>query len=160
MSEALKLRDGRTGEEVGVTLISDQDVPTQGSYQWRLGGTGYAVRWKNGRTVYLHREIVGLEAGDGFEVDHINRDRLDNRRENLRVTVRAENGQNLPSQEGSSRFRGVAFDKRRGKWTAQVKVNGRKHYLGGFDTEEEAAAVAADFRRREMPYSEEELNHV
>lgn len=154
MSIRIPLIDGRDGSVVGHTLIDDADARLA-DFTWRLGRTGYAVRWRDGGTIYLHREVLGLERGDGLEADHVNRDRLDNRRANLRATTRRENGQNLPSQAGTSRHRGVCLDRASGKWTAQVKLDGRKRHLGYFSTEDQAAAAAAAFRREHMPHSVE-----
>lgn len=106
----------------------------------------------------MHREIMGLVKGDGQEVDHINRDRHDNRRENLRIGTRALNGQNLSVKPGcASRHRGVSWDKRRNRWSARVKVQGVLHWLGYFDREEDAAAAASAFRAKYMPFSEDAM---
>lgn len=120
---------------------------------------GYAVRSTRvdgkQQIVWLHREILGLKRTDSREADHINRDRLDNRRANLRVATRFQNRQNLASMGGSSKHRGVSWDKRSGKWRAQAGLSGRKHFIGYFKTEQEAADAAARFREQNMPYSEE-----
>jgi hypothetical protein len=141
-------------------LLDRADYERFGNRVWYLASTGYARRKgpRNGgsqATVFLHREILGLAHGDS-EVDHINRDRLDNRRVNLRLATRAEQCQNIPAK-GRSRFRGVSFDSRSMKkqWRAGAKLNGRAHYLGHFETEEEAAEAASVFRREHMPYSQE-----
>ena len=83
-----------------VTLFVDADLHRELSrYFWQLSKHGYAFRRvyagkrANGtsrqRDLYLHRHILGLTKGDGKIGDHVNRDRLDNRRENLRVVTRA-----------------------------------------------------------------------
>lgn len=154
MSMLVPLICGVSGDTLGYAKVDASDSEFVG-VTWRLSGRGYAVRWKNGTTVMMHREILGLRAGDGQEVDHINRDKLDNRRANLRIVTHRENGQNLPSQRGTSRFRGVSWYGERKKWTAQVQLNGRHHSLGYFATEEAAGAAAADFRREHMPFSQE-----
>ncbi|SLN74675.1 AP2 domain protein [Roseivivax jejudonensis] len=73
-------------------------------------------------------------------IDHINGDPTDNRICNLRLATRSQNNQNVRSAKGSSsRYKGVAWDKSRGKWTAGIKHNYKRHNLGRFDCEEEAA---------------------
>jgi hypothetical protein len=95
----------------------------------------------------MHRTICGLERGDGRYVDHLNHDKLDNRRANLRVVSNAENVRNrAPRVYGSSRFRGVSFCKRTGRWVAQVTIGGHNHFLGRHVTEEQAAQAAESFR--------------
>lgn len=141
-------------------IVDAADAEWARQWRWSLGVHGYAVRTqhvsdgaKRGvKNVRLHRELLGLTNGDGFEVDHINRNRLDNRRANLRVTTRRQNSQNMPSQEGtSSRYRGVTLEKRSGKWVAQVQTGGRGYNLGSYASEEEAAAVARAARLRLLP---------
>lgn len=135
-------------------------------YRWsvkpgdRHGGTLYADRTAlggpRGQRVLMHREILGLGSGRDPEVDHRNGDGLDNRRSNLRI---ATTGQNQQNQHGarrdnlSSGVRGVAWNKKNSKWMARVMLAGEQHYLGCFDTVEEAEATVVAFRRERMPFS-------
>jgi hypothetical protein len=74
-----------------------------------------------------------------MEVDHINGDGLDNRKSNLRLATRAQNGCNLRPQQGkSSRFKGVAWHVC-GKWRAHISPNRTQIALGLFDDEIDAA---------------------
>lgn len=81
---------------------------------------------------------MGLKYGDGLEVDHKNRDKLDNRRSNLRIADRFMQNQNRSK-------RGYYFDKWSGKWRAEITVNGIKYRLGRFVTESEAIAAVKEF---------------
>ena len=125
--------------------------------QWRWHWTdGYATRnvKANGRyTGYcLHRELMGVGSGDAREVDHRDRDRLNCRRENLRVLTKPENAQNRPSYRGaSSRFRGVGWDRKANNWRAYVRFQGKQQYLGNFENEEIAAEVARAARTQLLP---------
>lgn len=111
------------------------------------------------QSIFLHRFI--MDAPAGMDVDHINHDPLDNRRSNLRVVTRAQNLQNLVrGRKGStSRYVGVDFQAEYAggsrPWRARVMVSGREIFLGQFATEEEAAEVVADARRRLLPFSYE-----
>lgn len=100
---------------------------------------GYAVL--RGGTL-LHRavmeRILDGPIPRGREVDHRNLNRLDNRRSNLRMATRQQNSANC-SRKSASRFRGVTWDKARGKWAAGVKIDYVRHNLGRFDNEEDAA---------------------
>lgn len=141
--------------------IVDPDVLDElQEFRWVLSRE-YAMRmvW-NGKSqpktnIYLHRWIMGLEAGDPRVVDHINRDTLDNRRVNLRVVTRGQNLQNLAVKGGTSQYRGVRcrMGKNGIKWGAQCKVNGRTYHLGTFTTEVEAAEAARAYRSAHLPYS-------
>lgn len=74
------------------------------------------------------------------EIDHINHNRLDNRKENLRECSSEENGRNKSKRSGTySKFLGVT--KSRKKWMAQIEKDGKSTYLGVFDSEYEAAKV-------------------
>lgn len=87
----------------------------------------------------MHRRVLGLTEGDGFFADHVNGDGLDNRRRNLRACTPGENLCNVVGRSGSSRFKGVSFDFRKGLWHAQVSRAQRKHHLGFFTNEQDAA---------------------
>jgi hypothetical protein len=117
----------------------------------------YAERSNGAQPRLLHRVVLGLGTGDGRSVDHINGDGLDNRRANLRVATTAENAQNQGSRGGSSTYRGVTWDRARGKWMARAMLDGRHKTIGRFDSELEAAEAAAAFRREHMPFSAEAL---
>ena len=78
-------------------LISPQDEHLLAVHKWRVMTTHtkrYVHSAAGGKTLYLHRLIMGLTPGDGLEVDHLNGNGLDNRRENLRVVTHAQNHQN------------------------------------------------------------------
>lgn len=86
----------------------------------------------------MHRLITDAPAG--LQVDHINGDKLDNRKENLRVCTQHENRMNLAKPKRNSyKFKGVAFNTQYGKWSANISVNGRANYLGLYISEEDAA---------------------
>lgn len=99
------------------------------TYARRAGGV-------SGRWIYLHREIMAPPSG--LVVDHINRNKLDNRRCNLRVCTQAENTRNADYKRGASGLRGACRYKG-GRWQAKVRVGGKQISLGIFDTALEAA---------------------
>ena len=90
-------------------------------------------------TIFLHRLL--LDPPDGMDIDHVNRDGLDNRRVNLRVCTRSQNNANSPPRPGcSSQFKGVSWHKARSKWHAKGKNgSGKNLHLGCFTDEHEAA---------------------
>ena len=72
--------------------------------------------------------------------DHINRNGLDNRKQNLRNCTKEENNLNRPSQKnGVSRYKGVCWNKDAGRWAACIKRKSKKRHLGYFGDEREAA---------------------
>lgn len=73
-------------------VVDYEDALRVAVYRWHRNSNGYAARPAGqGRIVLMHRQLLGLSPGDGVEVDHVNRDKLDNRRENLRAGTHAEN---------------------------------------------------------------------
>ncbi len=106
-------------------------------WTWHLRD-GYAVRYRRRKAIYMHREI--MQPPKGKIVDHMNRNRLDNTRANLRVCTRPENARNKGKLHAtSSRFRGVSYRKCSGKWAARIRFKGKCIHLGYFTDEEEAA---------------------
>lgn len=119
-------------------------------WRWYLSHR-YAARGVKGHTVYLHRELMGLpqRKESHQEVDHINGNGLDNRRANLRVVPQAHNQQNKPSYPGSSRYRGVHWNRRLQCWVACA--GRRAIHLGLYADELDAAKVAARWRVAHYP---------
>jgi hypothetical protein len=133
-----------------VATVDDADYPLVAGYRWQLARRGrslYATTdVARGHKLYMHRLITN--AADGEQVDHVNHDGLDNRRENLRLCSAALNRRNQRKTRGTSRYKGVSLF-RNGKWRATIKLNGKQHSLGHY-VEEEDAARAYDAAARKM----------
>lgn len=122
-------------EGQGYAIISPEDGGRVKEETWHLLKSGYA---ESGKRILMHRFI--LQALEGSQIDHINGNKLDNRRSNLRFSTQAENMRNSSAQKNStSKFKGVNWDTNQKKWTAQITINYKKHHLGVYTTEEEAA---------------------
>jgi hypothetical protein len=140
----------RPSEPDAHTIIDAIDAPWAEQWMWSLNIGGYVTRPRlagdpsdGPRRIFLHREILNLSTESRLEGDHINRDKLDNRRRNLRVVTRMQNAQNVSSCEGSSSiYRGVTWYRQLGKWHAQVRSGGKTHHFGYFSDEIEAAEAA------------------
>ena len=131
---------------IGGLLVDPQDEHFLAAYTWtvtRRKHTSYATTRPG---IYLHQLI--MNAPPGMEVDHRNGNGLDNRRANLRLATKAQQQGNSPPHGGVSRFKGVAWDKRRSKWWAQLRARGERQWLGYF-TDEADAARAYDAAARE-----------
>ncbi|MDP9317093.1 MAG: HNH endonuclease, partial [Chloroflexota bacterium] len=120
-----------------VALVDDEDYESLSSHKWRYHNAGYAVRTEGTRSVLMHRVI--MQAPVGMEVDHINRDRLDNRRTNLRLCSHMENCRNNSTHKGSSQYKGVYWDKANQRWVSRIVVSYKDIYIGSFSSELEAA---------------------
>lgn len=136
-----------------VAIVDDADLPLVTQYKWHCKH-GYAARstYGNGRsTILMHRAI--LNAPDGTEIDHIDGNKLNNRRANLRLCSHADNMKNKVSYkkraENHSCFKGVHWKKATRKWMACIQLDGKRRHLGHF-TDETEAALAYDTAAREL----------
>lgn len=125
-------------------LFDKDDQKLFDSYKWRISTQGYLVAYKRGSgrkhysIIAFHREV--LNANKNQQIDHINGNRLDNRKENLRLCNNAENNRNkLKSKKGSSKYKGVCWHKASKKWKASITVNYKSIHLGYFSIEKDAA---------------------
>jgi hypothetical protein len=135
------------------TIVDDAvyEALMQHGWKWQYSSDGYAVasikyHSCTGRTttaVYLHRWIWDSWANrslGGLQIDHINRDRLDNRLENLRAATHGQNRCNSENSKNNiSKYRGIWFDKRCRKYRAHLVVNGKRNYLGYYTDPLDAA---------------------
>lgn len=120
------------------TKVSTCDFKKLSEKSWYLSSWGRAVRKEGHRTIYMSREIIGCSGK--VHVDHKNGDKLDNRRRNLRIASVSQNQMNrTKSDNKSSRFKGVCWDKSRLKWIVHLKKNKKVLHLGRFAKEVEAA---------------------
>jgi hypothetical protein len=111
-------------------------------FNWTISPQGYAIahnyKIKPRRTMSFHREIMKCSSND--VIDHINGNRLDNRKENLRVCTQSQNLQNATKRSGtSSTYKGVHFVFAKNKWQARINLAFGAVHLGYFSVEEDAA---------------------
>lgn len=114
----------------------------------RISTNGYlvvAVK-SNGKTLSLLGHRLAWQLFYGTEpasnIDHRNRDKLDNRIDNLRLCNQTENQGNYAMRSNnSSGYRGVYWSKHHNKWVAQLRLNGKTKRIGGYSTPEEASAA-------------------
>ena len=141
----------------GYALVDDEDYEQLNQYNWFAAGDGsgmvYAMRHVSVsedipyRDITMHRSILGKKKG--LEVDHINRDGLDNRRENLRLCTRSQNSMNQGLRKNSlSGYRGVSYHQKRKRWIARIRVDGKHVRSASFKTAEEAARAYDEFAKK------------
>lgn len=123
-------------------LVDDEDYEEIDKHTWVVGSHGYAQRgvYQEGKTtiILLHRKIIGAQKGQ--IVDHINRDKLDNRRSNLRIANQAQNMRNCDVRKtNTSGYKGVHWHKQNQKWKVEITKDYKNIHIGTFDDLEEAA---------------------
>ena len=134
--------DPNTGEFLWKRTLSPNALA--GSVAGSMRPRGYRQIRISGRYYFAHRLAWLYMRGrwPSHEIDHINMDCRDNRFVNLREATRSENARNAGIRStNTSGFKGVTWDKSRGKWLAHIKLNGREIHLGRHKTPEEAHAA-------------------
>ena len=144
MSKQIHL-NGLRGSGV-YTLVDAEDYEYLNQWSWYLTKKGYVSRtdYSNGRpgkTIRMHRFIMNTPRG--METDHKNRDKLDNRKENLRICTTTQNQANIPVRRRNILgVKGVC--RQQGKYRASISVSGKPIHLGHFDTLLEASNAYDD----------------
>ena len=121
--------------------------------RWSLSNSGYAIHWYSDeqgrrRCIYLHRFIIA--APKHIQADHIDRDRLNNQRSNLRLVTRSENQWNKGRAiNNTSGYKGVVRNK--DGWDARITYHGQRIHLGHFkENEKLLAAKAYDYAAQQL----------
>ena len=136
------------------TIVDDEDYKYLNQWKWRLHSKGYAYRnekrIKNHtrKGILMHRQIMKLNSQK--EIDHINRNKLDNRKNNLRISSSTQNHMNKEkSKNNTSGYKGITYDKRKNKWMAQIQKNKKNIFIGYFN-DKKSAATAYNRKAKEL----------
>lgn len=120
-------------------IVDDEDFEWLNQWKWYCSGYEYVVRSETGvksnlrQNIFLHRILMNTPKG--METDHINGNKLDNRKSNLRICTRSQNEINKSlGINNTSGFKGVSWHKNRKKWQGKIQ----KKHLGYFDKKKNA----------------------
>ena len=137
------------------TLVDDEDYSFLMQWKWQCAAGGYAIRTEYSKnefgkrvqkTIWMHRVI--LKTPNGMSTDHIDCDKLNNQKSNLRYCTHGENMMNFSiKRNNTSGFKGVHWDKRERKWVARIGVNGKKKLIGYFSCKIQAAKAYNEFAK-------------
>lgn len=145
---------GKYGEG-NFALIDDDIFEIVNEYKWSLR-KGYVVSTMShhkDRKIGIRHKVINLHHivlpfNEGMDIDHKNRNRLDNRRSNLRHIKRSVNSLNGKlRKQNTSGHRGVGWDKAAHKWKASIKLNYKQITIGRYKTFEEAVRARKNFER-------------
>lgn len=120
--------------------LNDDDLPLVADHTWsaqQVRHHWYAITYTGRIRIYMHRLL--MDAPKSLQVDHTDGDGLNNQRSNLRLVTIAQNQQNRRTSFGSSRFKGVSWNKRISRWRATIKIKGKTKELGHYVNETDAA---------------------
>lgn len=149
-------------------LVDEEDFEYLNQWKWHFCKSGYAVRncWPEGKsgvckTIRMHRVIMNTPRH--LQVDHINGNRLDNRKINLRNCTQAQNAMNKGADSKTNRpYKGVSwweYNGRPGKWIAQIRHNRKSIHIGVYKSANEAA-LAYNIKAKELFGEYARLNRV
>lgn len=138
-------------------LVDDEDYPLLSQYRWWLKWNGrgpnmYPATYVRGHKnkVVVHRML--MSPPDGYEIDHIDGNELNNQRSNLRIVSRSQNNLNQHRKRTyrrmTSRYIGVCWGARERKWRATITIGGKQKYLGTYHNEFDAVNARALARER------------
>jgi len=127
----------KNNEVKAFSLIDIEDKKIAQRHKWSIDRQKYTKSGCNGKTIFLHVLILGGKKG--LVVDHINRNPLDNRKNNLRHVTKSEDLINRKKyKNNTSGAVGVYYKKDKNKWEARIKRNNTDRYLGEFNKKEDA----------------------
>jgi hypothetical protein len=118
-------------------IIDKEDIDIVSKYKWFFTKNGYAMNKSGKKSIYMHRLILGVQ--NGLVTDHINGNKLDNRRCNLRQCTQAQNLMNRCGVKGRSLPKGVR--KAKNRYQARIGINGKSVYLGSYTVIADAVAA-------------------
>ncbi len=130
-------------EEVARAKIDIDDIEKVKKYKWYKNAHDYVESKQGKKRILLHELVFGKK--EGYIIDHINRNKLDNRKINLRYATISQNGMNKKIQSNNtSGYTGVYWDKSRDKWIASIQINSKQIYLGRYDDINDAIKARKD----------------
>lgn len=138
----------RLFDNYGILLIDNtefnfdiEDLPVIQGRSWYKDRDGYLVHsyYYMGHLRYVRFHRLVMNAKGSYIVDHIDRNRANNRKSNLRICERAENDRNRSVYTtNTSGITGVHFDRKREKWTASITYENKRLFIGRFELKEDA----------------------
>jgi hypothetical protein len=124
-------------------LVDDKDYEFLNQFHWQADKNNAVKGRVFGKQILMHRFI--MQVADNVEVDHVDRNPLNNQRSNLRVATSSQNKCNRgPRKDNTSGFKGVSWHSQRNKWTARIKVPHGKYLHLGLYTRKVDAVRAYD----------------
>lgn len=127
-------------EETARTIVDAEDVEKIKDYKWHLNTQGYAATNIKNTTLQMQHLVVDIKNNRQKKTDHEDRDRLNNRKTNIRFCTQKENARNRgKSKNNTSGHKGVSWNKNLNKWDVRITANQKQIFLGYFNSLRAAA---------------------
>ena len=128
-------------------MVDDEDYKKLSSFNWQVDKyMSVSSHTTDKGRMLIHRYIMNCP--DNMEIDHIDGNRLNNQKSNLRFATSAQNKMNRgPRKDNKSGFKGVSLNKALNKWTARIMIENKYKHLGLFETKEEAAKAYNEYAK-------------
>lgn len=135
-------------------LVDDEDFEKVKQLTWSVNNKGYATAslregFRGGAVISMHEFVLG-KAPEGFDIHHKDDTTTNNQKKNLQYLTKQQHQMLKGVQKNNaSGYKGVCFDKAKGKWLASIHLDRKNIFIGRFNTAEEAAR-AYDKKAREL----------
>lgn len=128
-------------------VVDNEDFEYLNKWRWKFHKGNYAVRNSyGGKPIYMHRIVNNTK--EGLLTDHINRNGLDNRKENLRTVNHSQNALNTGMwKHNTSGVKGVFWDNQKNKWHANIMINKKVKHIGFYDNINDAEKARINFEK-------------
>lgn len=147
------IKDGKVSVSVKdkVFTVDYEDIDLINKYKYNIRKDNYVIRGT--KTKYIHRDIykkiLGRDLNFNEKIDHIDRNPLNNERNNLRLVTNQENAFNQGLRtDNTSGVKGVYWSKKSGWWCANISINNKTIYLGHFNSKEDATKVRKEAEKK------------
>lgn len=154
----------RKNGDIYKCLVDDNDFEYLNRFKWHyknINGINYANTWlSHNKGILMHKLLL---TNPDKLVDHIDNNGLNNQRNNLRYCTKSQNAVNTLKSRGKSKYKGVSQAQSHGiyynSWYAYAWHNKKRHFLGQFKTEDEAA-IAYNIKMIELHGNFAKLNQI
>ncbi|QJI52409.1 HNH endonuclease [Psychrobacillus phage Perkons] len=163
------LKDSRY-KEVGVALVDLKNIDIVKDKRWSMNKDGYAVAKIEGKVQFLHHVIINTPSEKNRVIDHIDKNKLNNKLDNLRIIEKQKNHMNHKGYSNNKTgFTGVVLDKRNGRWKAIIRIDKKPKQIGVFENIEDAVKsrlqaelkyYGGEFSPQRHLFKEYEVNEV
>ncbi len=131
-------------EEVARAKIDKEDLKNAKKHKWHLDFYGYVISQINNKAIRLHQLVIGKKSSN--QIDHINHNKFDNRKQNLRHCTTSQNCMNRKN------VKGYCWNKENKKWQVQICINYKNIHIGCFKNKQDAITAR---RQAELKYFKE-----